>query len=418
MKKALALVFALQLCLIAGAANAAAPGKKPLEIKQTQPTQEGVLELADKYTKLCEPKLEDQDKTAVEEVRKTIEDSKSSAEVFSKKTLDNIISQLTIKLASAKSLDGLTVASAYLVKEFPKNRRVLNLFGSVLHTKDKYKDSIAIFEYTQTLDEESVLTRLNLANAYLDNNKDDKAKALLTKLEFEDSENKAVFRALATYYYKKNNAAKFREYLFKAATFKGFKKKKAEKQQKKVDDNEVKEGESTGTMETKLKQLEEIIPLTTADIIEEDFPGAAQEIRNKYGKLGDNVRWFLPKLPMINLNGPPDYQKNEPIVEEWLKVAKDKFAKLSKHLAAQSGINLNASKQVRQQQAKAAAKKQVSDSLKQAQQLMKQMENMPGVSKAKIAKAKQKMQKALRDQDIKPDESAAGSMDTAQIKGG
>ena len=417
MRKALALIFALQFCLVAGAASAASASKPTLEVKQAQPTKEGVLELAETYTKSCEPKLEKQDKDAIAEVKKTLADNKFS-DIFLKKALDNLISQLTLKLASAKSLDGLTVTSAYLVKEYPKNRRVLNLFGSVLHTKDKYKDSIAVFEYTQTLDKDSVLTRLNLANAYLDDNKDDKAKALLSKLEFEDSENKAVFRALATYYYKKNNAAKFREYLFKAAKFKGFKKKKAEKQQKKVDDNEVKEGESTEAMETKLKQLEDTIPLTTADIIEEDFPGAAQEIRDKYCKLGDNVRWILPKLPMVNLNGPPEFQKNEPIVDEWLKVAKGKFAALSKHLAAQSGIDVNASKKVRQQQAKAAAKKQMSESLKQAQQLLKQMENMPGVSKAQIAKAKQKLAKALKDQGIKEDESADVQMDANQIAGG
>lgn len=59
-KKLLALIFALLLCLFAGASIAGPakkapvkPGKSTLEVKpQPEPTKEGVLELADKYIKL------------------------------------------------------------------------------------------------------------------------------------------------------------------------------------------------------------------------------------------------------------------------------------------------------------------------------------------------------------------------------
>jgi predicted Zn-dependent protease len=393
MRKVSALI--LGLCLFAGVAFAA----PAVEVKQTPATQEGVISLAAKYTGLCEPKLQDQDKTAVAEVRKTVADNKFS-DIFLKRALDDLISHLTLQLASAKSLDGLTVSSAFLVKEFPKNRRVLNLFGSVLHTSDKYADSIVIFQYILSMDSKNILIRLNLANAYLDNNQDAKAKAILDKLEFEDSDNKAVFRALATYYYKKNNAARFREYLFKASKFKGFKRKKVEKQQEQVDENEVKQEESTEAMETQLKQLQDVVPLTTADILEEDYPDAARQIRDKYGKLTEKEKWILPKLPMTNLNGPEDFAKNKPIVEEWVKVATDRLSIFGKRQAAAAGIDLKASKKIQQKQAQAAAKKQITEALQQAQQAIKYMESMPGISKDKIAKAKAKMAELTRKKNI------------------
>ena len=100
----------------------------------------------------------------------------------------------------------------------------------------------------------------------MDLGQDEKAKTLLDKLEFDDRDNKAVYRALATYWYKKNNAAMFRQYLLKAATFKGYKRKKADKKKEEVERNKVKSGDSIEVMESKLKQLETVVPLTTADI--------------------------------------------------------------------------------------------------------------------------------------------------------
>ena len=400
--KALMLAFALQLCLVSGIAIAADnggsnTGEQPPEVKekQAEPTQEGVLQLADEYTKKCEPKLEEEDKAGVAEVKKTIADSKFS-DVFFKEALGNVLSQLTLKLASAKSLDGLVVASAFLVQEAPNNRRALNLFGSVLHTRDEFKDAIAVFQYTLTLDPDNTLTRLNLANAYLDDDRDEEAKVLLDKLEFDDAGNKAVYRALATYYYKQENLALFREYLLKAAKFKGFKRKKADERQEKVDENEVKQEESTEAMEAKLKELQDIVPLTTADVLEEEYPDAAQLIRDKYGKLAENERWILPNLPMVNLNGPPDYQRNKPILKEWMKVNAEKFSVFPKGRAERAGIDPNASKAVQKQQGEAAARKKMAEAMQQAQQMLEYMEQMPGVSEADIAKAKEKLQKATQ----------------------
>lgn len=393
MRKALLIGLILVICL------AQAVGAAALEVKQTPATMESVIGLADKYTGWCEPKLEQKDKVAVAEVKKTIED-KEFSEIFLKQALDATITNLTVKLASAKSLNGLTVASAYLVKKFPKNRRALNLFGSVLHTYDKHKDAITVFRYTLTLDEENVLTRLNLANAYLDDDQDDKAKVLLDKLERDDAGNKAVFRALATYYYKKNNAAKFREYLFKAATFKGYKRKKAEKKQEQVEANEVKDAESTEAMESKLKQLETVVPMTTADILEEDFPVPARQIRDKYGKLQTDEKWILPKLPMVNLNGPPDFARNKPIVDAWAEETLKRLQVFPKRIAESMGVDPNASDDVKEAQAQAAGKQKMQEALQQAQQQLKYLESMPGIPQAQIAKAKAELARVMKEQNV------------------
>lgn len=402
MKKLLALIFVMLLCFFVGTAIAGPkkPVKPGVEFKaQPEPTKEAVLALTDKYIKLCEPKLKDEDKQAVAEVRKTIAANEFS-DIFMKSALDKLINQLTLKLASAKSTDGLSVASACLVQKAPKNKRALNLFGSVLHTADKYKDAIFVFKFILTLDKDNKLVKLNLANAYLDDDQDKNAKDLLDYLEFWDKDNKAVYRALATYYYKKKNMAMFRQYLFKAASFKGYKRKKADKQKQEVEDHEVKNDESLGSMEAKLQALQDTVPLTTADVLEEEYPDAARRIRDKYGKL-TKEKWILPNIPVTNLNGPPDYERNKPIVEEWAKVTLKRLEVFPRRSAVAMGINPDAPDPVKEQQAKAAAKKKMAEAMQQAQQAMKYMENMPGVSKAEIAKAKKELQKVMTQQKIK-----------------
>lgn len=391
------LLIGLMLTICLAAVVGAAPAVEVA--KPTPATLEGVVSLADKYTGWCEPKLTDKDKAAVAEVKKTIADNKFS-DIFLKKATDNLISTLTLKLAGAKSLNGLTVSSAFLVKEFPKNKRALNLFGSTLSIYGKDKDAVVVFQYLLTLDPKNILIRLNLANSYLDDNQDEKAKVILDKLEFEDSDNKAVFRALATYYYKKKNSAKFREYLFKAATFKGFKRKKAEAKRAEVDKNEVQGGESPEAMEPRLRQLDAVEPMTTADILEPDFPDAARQIKEKYGKLKTNEIWILPKLPMVNLNGPKDFETNEPIVDQWVDSTVDRLKVFPRRMAQNMGIDPDAPDNVKEAQAKAAAQKQIADALAQAQAAVKYMESVPGIPKAQIDKARQKMQELARQKNM------------------
>jgi hypothetical protein len=407
MRKTLSLALALHLsvlfaCGMAWGAATQAAKPKPKQAAAPVPTKEAILEIVAASIKPIEPNLSDQDRKAVEDVRTTVADYNFSKELFGD-SLNNLISALTLKLASAKSFDGLTVASAAIVEKLPKNWRALNLFASVLHTRDSFRDAVAVLRYALTMENQNknVLIQLNLANVYLDFNQDEKAKVLLDKLEVDDAGNKAVYRALATYYYKKQDWGHFREYLGKAAKFKGFKKKKTEKKKEEVEQKEVKESESTDEMEAKLKPLGETIPLTTADIIEEDYPDAAQKIRNKYCKLVPAERWILPNLPQVNLNGPPDFKRNAPIVGAWHKIMADKLSSFTKRQAGQAGFDLKASKQAQRQQAKAAAQAKTAEAMQGAMDAIKLLENMPGMSKAQISKTKERMQQAANKMNVK-----------------
>lgn len=408
MKKLFEFVFVLQLCIISGAALCAGTAKpvppkpKPtLAVQEIQPTMEGVLQLADKYAGLCEPKLTDQDKTAVDDVKDTLSTTKREGEVFLKKAVDNLVSQLTLSLADGESLDGVTVASVCVLKESPKNRRTLNLFGSALQTRGKNKDAILVFRYALSLDANNPLTRLNLANVYLDDNQDEKAKALLDRLQVDDSGNKAVFRALATYYYRKQNWKMFKECLLKASEFGGYTQSIEDDEEEEVNASEVKDGDSTDAMEAKLKKLDEVVPLTTADVLEKQYPDAAAKIRDKYGKLADTERWILPKLPAVKLNGPQDYADNLPIVDEWIQVACGRFAVFPMRSAEAMGADPNASDKVKEAQAQAAARKQMAEAARQAQQSIKMMEKMPGISQKDIAEAKKALKELTSQENIK-----------------
>ena len=151
MKRLIMMAIVILSCFLLTAGMTATQPKSKVQSPPSQPTQADIFALVDKYTGWCEPKLTEQDKQAVDEVKKTLADGEFS-DVFFKKALDDLVSQLTLKLTAAKSLDGLMVATGYLVKQSPKNRRVMNLFGSVLHTYDKDKDALTVFLYTLSLD--------------------------------------------------------------------------------------------------------------------------------------------------------------------------------------------------------------------------------------------------------------------------
>jgi hypothetical protein len=105
----------------------------------------------------------------------------------------------------------------------------------------------------------------------------------------------------------------------------------------------------------------------------------------------------------------------EPKLEEWTNTAVGQLKKLSAGIAVRAGINPNAPAKVRRAQAKAAAGKQMEESMQQAQDMLKYMgniEGMPGVQKAKIAEAKKKLaevskQKGIELEDRPVDMSAA-----------
>lgn len=391
---------------------------KPAVAVQPKPTKEVVIGLAAKHIKASEPKLDSAGKQIIQDIRSKLDTSKGQESAMDR-TVDGLVDYLTLQLASLKDADVLTVASAALVQTRPSSPRTTNLFGSVLHTRGKIDDAVSVLEYTLSLSPKSQLAKLNLANAYIDLKRWDEAKKLADQVVFEDSECRPAHRVLATYWYHKNNLGLFREELLKAAKFKGFVRKKTEKKQQKVQEQEVKEGDSTGTLEQKVRSLEDDTPMTTADIVEDEYPDAARKIRDRYGKLAPDEQFLLPKIPTCNLNGPKEYKENEPIVDEWLKVCESRFKKVSASEAARMGIDVNASKKVQEAQTKAAAEKEIAKALQQAQDAMKWAQNanlkgMTPAQKAKMEQAAKQMQQMAKQQGVKLEDKP---VDVSEIPG-
>ena len=366
---------------------------------EPKPTKETVLALADKHRKVCEANLDFKSKQIIEEINRRLASTKGVPSL-QKQMIDGLVSQLTIALASLKKLDTLMVASAILVQTAPGNPRTANLFGSALHTSNELGDAVTVLEYTLSLKPESTLAKLNLANAYLDVKEDEKAKALADKVVFEDSDNMAAHRVLATYWYGKHNLGAFRAELLKASKFKGYVKNKLDRKKKQIEDKSGGMNDSTEVLEQKARKLEEEVPLTTADIIEDEFPSQANRIRAKYGKLVDQEKMVMPRLPELNMNTPADYMRNQAIIAEWAQVIEDRSDKFEKEDAARRGIDPKASGEVRRAQEEAAEKKQAAEAMRQALQMLESAKSLPGANQAELNRTIAELKKEMQEQGI------------------
>jgi len=389
--------------------------RKILPAGEPKPTKETVLALADKYRKVCEANLDFKSRQIIEEINRRLASTKGVPSL-QKQMIDGLVSQLTIALAGLKKLDTLIVASAILVQTAPGNPRPANLFGSALHTSNELGDAVKVLEYTLALKPESTLAKLNLANAYLDVKEDEKAKALADKVVFEDGDNMAAHRVLATYWYGKRDLGAFRAELLKASKFKGYVKNKLDRKKKRIEDNSGGTNDSTEVLGQKARKLEEEVPLTTADIIADEFPSQANRIRAKYGKLVDQEKMVMPKLPELNMNTPADYMRNQAIIAQWAQVIEDRSEKFEKEDAARRGIDMEASGEVQRAQEEAAQKKQAAEAMRQALQMLESAKSLPGANLAElnqtIAELKKEMQEqGITEQDISAAEAPAGLND-------
>jgi tetratricopeptide (TPR) repeat protein len=301
------------------------------------------------------------------------------------------VNQLTLALAGLRSFDGIIVASACLVKYAPGSPRTANLFGAALHTagaveggagpqlaaSGKLADAVTVLRYVLTLAPASELARLNLANTYLDLKQYEQAKALAQKVLFLNDNCREAWRVMATYWYVKNDASQFRYALLRAAKFKGYVKEKSDRKKQPKDEDEPTASDSEEALRAKADQVKDCVPLTTADVIEDDYPSQAKQIRDQYGKLPGPERMTLPELPQTNTNDPKAFKEHYPIVHEWAGVFIQKHTAWGKREAARMGFNPaqgdhNPSKAQRkaiEQQNQAAAKKQVAEAMQQAQQI-------------------------------------------------
>ena len=373
---------------------------------EPKPTKETVLALADKHRKVCEANLDFKSKQIIEEINRRLALTKSVPSL-QKQMIDGLVSQLTIALAGLKKFDTLIVASAILVQTAPGNPRTANLFGSVLHTSNELGDAVTVLEYTLSLKPESTLAKLNLANAYLDVKEDEKAKALADKVVFEDSDNMAAHRVLATYWYGKHNLGAFQSELLKASKFKGYVKNKLDRKKKQIEDKSGGTNDSTEVLEQKARKLEEEVPLTTADIIEDEFPSQASRIRAKYSKLVDQEKMVMPRLPVLNMNTTVDYVRNQPIIAQWAQVIEDKVEKFEKEDAARQGIDPQAIGEVRRAQEEAAEKKQAAEAMRQALQMLESAKSLPDANQAELNRTIAELKNEMQEQGIKPGDISA-----------
>ena len=146
-----------------------------------------------------------------------------------------------------------------------------------------------------------------------------------------------------------------------------------------------------------------LVPKTTADLIEAQFPDIAHDIRDRYGRLMDVEKMKMPPLPQVNTSGVANWlSKGQPYIDQWLKAfkARKKEGMLElAHLGA--GVNKGDSKKLVRQKEKAAAREKLKKGLADADAMLKQLEGMPGITDAQLAKARHKMDQAMAKQGIK-----------------
>lgn len=398
-------VVSVLLCLFSEGAFAAAAKTKPAgrvaEVAREKPTREGVLALADRYLKASEPKLDFESKQGISAIRTRLMMVKN-APTEQEKTVGALVNQLTVALAELKKIDALMVASGILVQTAPANPRTANLFGAVLHTAGKAMDAQTVMEYVLSLEPKSCLAMLNLANACLDSGDLAKAKSLADKVLAKDSDCMDAHRVLATYWYQKKNLALFRREMLKAVKFAGYVRKKAQKQDKEIEDESGDGNDSPEVLEQKTKQLQGQVPFTTAEIIEQEFPAQARQIRDKYCKLGEDAKMILPRLPECNTNSPNEFKRNGPIVGEWVAVFARKQKKFALEETKRMGINPNVGEEAAKAQAKAAAKKQLAEKLQEAEKMLNFLKSMRGmgVTQGQINQATAQIQRIRREQGV------------------
>lgn len=106
---------------------------------------------------------------------------------------------------------------------------------------------------------------INLANAYMNANKDEKARVLLEKVVSIDQKNGRAYRMLACYWYKKKDNRRTVDYLMKAAALNGARLKKSKKNEETAQNNEATAGDTPEVLEQKSDAMQDLVPLSTAD---------------------------------------------------------------------------------------------------------------------------------------------------------
>ncbi len=370
----------------------AADSKAPMS-----PTRDNVSSIADKYIDEVSPKLTPEEKTSVDSTMFILNSKKSTPSIY-KEAADELLNSCTVALANTKDIKKLIVITAKLFKEIPDNARTANMLGVTLFAIGRKNDAITVVEYGLSLKPNNTLLLMNAVNMYFDMDEAETAKAYLDKVISIDKDNRAAYSALATYWYAKGDLDKAVGAMVKAATLGGVViVKKADADKKKIEDSTGAQSDILPVLESKTTALKDILPKTTADIIEDRFPSQAEEIRSRYLKLIENEKMVMPGIPSANTHDAKGWLSNGlHIIKEWQKQFLDKAKKeTGKVMAMQYGVNPGDSKAVKKAKGRALAKEQIEKSLADVDDMLEAMKGM-GIPESKIRLAEQKMKK-VRD---------------------
>ncbi len=404
MKKSSAIAFSVLLILflsIPGFTGEVLAGKDPAEILNKDIDPAPVLALADQYIAEFEPGLTGDDFLAVNKLKHLLEQaSRTPAQLD--KTIEEMVNTITVGLAGGRDLGALLTGAAYTVKYDPHSPRAVNAMAAILHTGERMEQAVQVLEYNLELAPFSTLAMLNLASAYLDAEEDDKAREMAERVLRTDDENRQAYKLLAAYWFKMKRDDKVIECLMKAAEFGGVVRRKGRDQAKQVREDEVRPEDSLDQMQAKTENLKDMVPLTTADIIEKEFPDAARQIREKFGRLIDREVMKMPKIPQFNSVDNKGFTENEPLVAEWAKVFVLRHGEFLNREKFKANIEETDSDAVADRKGREAGLAYAGKSMSDAKQMLQGMKNLniPGVSQAELDEAMAEMDQAASEAGI------------------
>ncbi len=384
------------LCVLAIVLWCAAQAAQGPAVKTTPPTKAGMLALADKYIADVSPQLAPKQKTTVHQIF-FILDSKRNAPTLHTQAVEELVNHLTIALAQTDGIEAVIVSSAHLAKRAPDHPRTANLFGVVLHTIGEDQDAIAVLEYARTLNPKSELIMLNAVQVYFDLEQGARAKAIIEKVLAQNPKNQEAWSALACYWHQQGDWKKALEAMLKAAALGGWAvQRKSDPARTVAEENEVTGDDNIETIEQKVAKVSTLTPNTIADLIEDQFPDAARQIRERYLKLIDDEKMIMPPLPQMNVSGAKNWlEKGMPYMEEWQRAfAANAENGMHEVTHLQTGINRGDSDKVKERKALIAANEKIEKQFADTERTIQMMEGMPGIPAHQLAEAKTKLKKA------------------------
>jgi hypothetical protein len=382
------LLVSLLLALPAGIA-ATTPPPAP-------PTKAAALTLADLYLKALVPKLQFKQKSGIEKTVLILKNQQATPATQGH-SIEELVNHGTVALAQSDGIEAVIVLAAHLVKFAPANPRTVNLFGVALHAIGREKDALLMLDYARILNPKSELILLNAATVCQAMNQDATAKLYIDKVLTQNPKNIAAWTALASYWMKKGQTQKALEAMIKAAALGGgVVQRKAAQAQKVADDARPTGADSPESLEMKLARMKTLRPNTTADLIEDQFPLQAQQIRAHCLRLVDHEKMIMPPLPQINVSSYLGWLgQGQPYIDEWQQAfAPHAEAGMREVVQLQTGITDGDSDREKERKGLIAANKEMEKGFADAERSLKMMENMPGMPKGQLAQAKSEMQRA------------------------